>query len=144
MDLSIPIPKQTRTVGLTDCLSAFVTEESMEKCGYRCARCKREDNFTKQLTVQRFPQVLVIHLKRFKVDFTKREKLNTGVNIPLTVDMAPYAPYSKDASKSNANYELYGISHHSGSLSGGHYIADVKTTDGSWFRCNDSMISKIS
>ena len=34
--------------------------------------------------------------------------------------MTPYGPYSK--SKNN-KYSLYGISHHEGTLNGGHYIA---------------------
>lgn len=50
--------------------------------------------------------------------------------------MQSYAPYSSiyiyiyiflnkidDESLKKASYELYGISHHGGSLSGGHYIA---------------------
>lgn len=51
MDLSIPIPKQpgnfNEAIRLEDCLSMFIQEEVMEKCGYKCSKCKREDNFSK-------------------------------------------------------------------------------------------------
>lgn len=59
-------------------------------------------------------------------------------------------------SKNNANYSLYGISHHSGSLYGGHYIAyilkdnnlptfsEALNDDGKWYRCNDSHVTSIS
>lgn len=58
MDLSIPIPhhkkksthlssnnKHTDVVNLEECLSKFIKEEEMEKCGYKCNKCKSEDDF---------------------------------------------------------------------------------------------------
>ena len=66
----------------------------MEKCGYKCSKCKKEDNFKNQMTVWRYPKVLVIHLKRFVYNMTWKKKLDTKINIPLTVDMKPYAPFS--------------------------------------------------
>jgi ubiquitin C-terminal hydrolase len=36
---------------------------------------------------------------------------------------------------------LYGISKHSGSLGGGHYVGDVKDIDSNtWYSCNDSNV----
>lgn len=95
----------------------------MEPCGFKCSKCKGVDNFHKDMTIYRFPKVLVIHLKRFYNSYMRREKINTQVEIPMSIDMTPYAPYSKDPSLSGARtYHLYGISHHSGTLYGGHYI----------------------
>ena len=43
------------------------------------------------------------------------------------------------------NYRLYGMSKHSGSLNGGHYVGDVKDLDsGKWYNCNDSSVSTTS
>ena len=43
------------------------------------------------------------------------------------------------------DYKLYGISHHSGTLYGGHYIGEVSNLDtGAWYNCNDSHCSKTS
>ena len=40
------------------------------------------------------------------------------------------------------NYTLYGMSKHSGSLNGGHYVGDVKDLDSNkWYNCNDSSVS---
>jgi len=60
--------------------------------------------------------------------------------------MQPFAPHSKHESKSYAkNYVLYGMSKHSGSLNGGHYIGDVKNTDNNkWYNCNDSHVSSTT
>ena len=48
----------------------------------------------KEMTVFRFPKILVIHLKRFYNSTMRREKLSTTVNIPTTLDMRQFAPYS--------------------------------------------------
>ena len=46
------------------------------------------------MTIWRYPKVLVIHLKRFCHTSVRREKLNTAVDIPVHLDMSPYAPHS--------------------------------------------------
>lgn len=95
----------------------------MEKCGFRCEKCKAVDRMDKDMTIFRFPKILVIHLKRFENRGRNRQKLTTSVGVPRKLDMTPYGPYSKhDSRKSAKNYSLYGISHHSGTLNGGHYI----------------------
>ena len=42
----------------------------------------------------------------------------------------------------SSRYKLFAVSHHSGSLSGGHYYAEVENAyDGRWYNFNDSMVS---
>lgn len=147
MDLSVSIPRSavryTGYVNVLDCLNSYIAPESMERCGYKCSKCKAVDNMEKDITIFRFPKILVIHLKRFYNSTMRREKLSTTVNIPDTLDMRPYAPHSNHSSKNNATYKLYGISHHSGSLNGGHYIGEVQNLDdNTWYNCNDSRCSK--
>jgi ubiquitin C-terminal hydrolase len=36
------------------------------------------------------------------------------------------------------------MSHHSGTLYGGHYIGEVLNDDGKWYRCNDSWVTSIN
>ena len=66
----------------------------MEANGYKCEKCKKDVAMQKSLSIYRFPKVLVIHLKRFYNSTMRREKLNTTVKVPLTIDMSAYAPYS--------------------------------------------------
>lgn len=41
-------------------------------------------------------------------------------------------------------YDLYGVIHHQGALSGGHYVASIKSeTDGQWRLFNDAQIYEI-
>ena len=51
---------------MQDCLQAFTeVEELDEDDGYRCPSCKQVGAATKQLSIYRQPQVLILHLKRF-------------------------------------------------------------------------------
>jgi ubiquitin C-terminal hydrolase len=75
----------------------------------------------------------------------RREKLNATVDIQVIHDFSQLSPYSKNE---NTVYELYGISHHSGSLYGGHYTSEVMYKDRhgkkQWYECNDSNVKPIS
>ena len=90
MDLSVSIPRKavryTGYVDVNELLQSYVTPELMERCGYKCSKCKQIDNMEKQMTIYRFPKILVIHLKRFYNSTMRREKLSTTVNIPDTLD----------------------------------------------------------
>lgn len=66
----------------------------MEACGFKCSKCSSVDNITKELTVFRFPKILVVHMKRFYNSAMRREKLNTAVNIPSSYDFKDLAPNS--------------------------------------------------
>jgi len=98
------------------------------------------------MTIFRFPKVLVLHLKRFSNSGYRREKISTLINIPEKLDMRDYkTPKSNHSSlKAASQYRLYGMSHHSGSLNGGHYIGEVMNVDDkTWYNCNDSQCTKI-
>ena len=91
MDLSLPLNTQFfGSLEVEDCLKNFTEPERMEKCGYKCQKCKAVDKMEKDITVFRFPKILVIHLKRF----TRREKLSMNITIPKKLDMTPFGPYS--------------------------------------------------
>jgi ubiquitin C-terminal hydrolase len=86
MDLSVEIPrkavKYTGNVSLNDCLEKFIEVENMINCGFKCEKCNKTVNVEKDLTIYRFPKLLVIHLKRFYHSSMRREKLNTTVTFP--------------------------------------------------------------
>ena len=70
--------------------------------------------------------MLIINLKRFYNSTWRREKLNTMVEVPDSIDMTTYSSFSNHYSKKNAgSYILYGICHHGGNMNFGHYISDV-------------------
>jgi ubiquitin C-terminal hydrolase len=83
MDLSVEIPKKairfTGSVSIEDCFEKFMDVERMIDCGFKCEGCKKTVNIEKDLTIYRFPKILVVHLKRFYHSAMRREKLNTTV-----------------------------------------------------------------
>jgi ubiquitin C-terminal hydrolase len=88
MDLSLEIPRKavkfTGSIKIQDCLDKFIESEKLIDCGYKCEACKKTVNVEKDLSIYRFPKILVIHLKRFYHSAMRREKLNTTVQIPET------------------------------------------------------------
>ena len=105
MDLSVEFPKKavriTGNIDLSECLQKFIEVEKMIDCGYKCEGCKKPVNVEKDLTIYRFPKVLLIHLKRFYHSAMRKEKLNTTLVFPAKLDMSKYAPHS---SKYNQNF----------------------------------------
>ena len=76
------------------------------------------------------PSYLVIQLSRFLYDAV-------GSKNDVAIE------YPEKFTRNGIRYELYGVSHQSGSLNGGHYWASVKDGD-EWFTLNDSRVSKVS
>ena len=98
----------------------------------------------RSMSIFRFPKILVIHLKRFYNTKFRREKLTNSIEIPMNLDMTEYGQASNHRSKASAaSYNLYGISHHSGTLNGGHYIGEVMNIDNSsWYKQHGKLCTK--
>mmetsp|Transcript_25921 Transcript_25921/g.40576 ORF Transcript_25921/g.40576 Transcript_25921/m.40576 type:complete len:175 (+) Transcript_25921:89-613(+) len=154
MDLSLPIPKKFqgrdalggkgRECRLQDCLDQFVEEETLDGNNqYYCSRCKKHQNATKTMKIFRLPPVLVLHMKRFDKKSFSRSKLATTVKFPVQqLDLADYT--AVESQGQSTVYDLYGITNHSGSLEGGHYIAHCKNfDDNKWYCYNDSRVSTV-
>ncbi|XP_064292959.1 ubiquitin carboxyl-terminal hydrolase 2-like isoform X4 [Plodia interpunctella] len=141
-DLSLPIPSRTGNLKLQQCLQHFTKQEELDGDEKpTCSKCGVRRKCLKWFTVQKFPQILVIHLKRFSPTERFRGKLNVLVEFPLSnLDMGPYA-----ANRQNAVYNLYAVSNHSGTTYSGHYTAYCKHPyTGDWHEYNDSRVSPIA
>uniref|UniRef100_A0A3Q3JR03 ubiquitinyl hydrolase 1 n=1 Tax=Monopterus albus TaxID=43700 RepID=A0A3Q3JR03_MONAL len=128
-DLSLPIPKVT----LSECLDLFSQEEKLDKENSpMCERCNRHTECTKRLSIQRFPQVIVI-LNRFTTSRWSISKSTAYVSFPLTnLDLGPYGPVDP------VLYDLYAICNHAGTVNTGHYTACCLDENG-WCFYNDSV-----
>ena len=162
--------KQAGAVTLEECLDAFSKEEKIPEA--YCSKCKDFRVQTKRMSLWRLPPVMIIHLKRFQFTQTMRRKLRDLVVFPtegldLSRIMATDPVNSvvegvtikdnkasnqngfssdelKDTGRSEMLYDLYGVVHHQGALSGGHYVASLKSEiDGQWRLFNDAQIYDI-
>ncbi|KAG1472886.1 hypothetical protein G6F56_001274 [Rhizopus delemar] len=152
MSLSLPIPATRNgpsSVDIYQCLDAFVKKEVLEKDdAWHCSHCKKLCRATKTLTISKLPDVLLIHLKRFSFDGPFNNKLETMVNSPIRgLDLSKYVPSSMFSpnhppEKSTFSYDLYAVSNHYGSLTGGHYTACVRNGYGNeWHNFDDTRLS---
>ncbi|XP_076138186.1 ubiquitin carboxyl-terminal hydrolase 2a isoform X2 [Alosa pseudoharengus] len=142
-DLSLPIAKGYGEVSLMDCMRLFTKEDVLDGDEKpTCYRCKARRRCTKKFTVQKFPKILVLHLKRFSEARVRTSKLSTFVNFPLKdLDLREFA----SGSSVDAVYNLYAVSNHSGTTMGGHYTAYCRNpTSGEWYTFNDSRVTPMS
>ncbi|XP_013176656.1 PREDICTED: ubiquitin carboxyl-terminal hydrolase 2-like [Papilio xuthus] len=142
-DLSLPIPSRTGNLKLQQCLQHFVREEELDGDEKpTCSKCGVRRKCLKWFTVQKFPQVLVLHLKRFSPTERFRGKLSVCVEFPLSgLDMSPFAA----CRSAQPVYNLYAVSNHSGTTYSGHYTAYCKHPyTGDWHEYNDSRVTPIS
>ena len=97
MDLSVEIPSNSyrSAVSINACLQNFITPEKLLKTGFKCGKCKKKVDIQKDLTIYRFPRILVIHLKRFTGSAMRHSKLNTAIEFPEQLDMTPFSPHSR-------------------------------------------------
>jgi len=163
-DLSLPIPRKYRSssssssswsgtrssmaddgdINLRECIQSFTKEEVLDGDERpTCDKCKHKRKSTKKFSIQRFPPILVLHLKRFS-GFSFRSKLLSNVDFPLSkLDLADFAADPQD--RRSAVYSLYAVSNHSGSTYGGHYTAHCKHPFSNQWHCfNDSRVDSLS
>ncbi|EGN91818.1 hypothetical protein SERLA73DRAFT_66796 [Serpula lacrymans var. lacrymans S7.3] len=163
LTLPIPIVRGSSKVSLQSCLDAFVKEEILENTDawyVHCPNCKALRKATKRLSLSRLPPILLIHLKRFSFKGPFTDKIETVVDFPLrTLDLTNYMPppLPPGMDKGNMNganlstedprmqtppykYDLYGVTNHFGTLSGGHYTAFIASRGG-WVYCDDSRVT---
>jgi ubiquitin C-terminal hydrolase len=158
------------SVTLDDCLDAFAKEERIPDT--YCSKCQDLRVQTKHMSLWRVPPILIIQLKRFQFTTNMRRKLRDHVVFPVDgLDLSRFTA-SQDKPKENGNtstadaeseeasdngiknsvasskddnmYDLYGVVHHQGALSAGHYVASIKSElDGHWRLFNDAQIYEI-
>ncbi|XP_028323210.1 ubiquitin carboxyl-terminal hydrolase 2-like isoform X2 [Gouania willdenowi] len=143
-DLSIPIAqKNLGDVTLKDCLKLFTKEDVLDgEEQPTCNNCKARRKCTKRLSIQKFPQILVLHLKRFSDSNVRASKLSTYVNFPLKeLDLREFASESSE----RPVYNLYAVSNHTGNALGGHYTAYCRNSaHGEWYSYNDCRVNPLS
>jgi ubiquitin C-terminal hydrolase len=138
---------QKKNKGLTvyKCLDKFVEREQLNEAEtIYCSKCKQHLAPVKKMDLWATPDVLVIHLKRFQYVpgqyFVHRDKISDFIDFPVeNLDLTEYVKGPQD-SNAPPIYDLYGVSHHSGGLGGGHYTAICKNP----LNNNWCVINKLS
>nr|XP_013052079.2 ubiquitin carboxyl-terminal hydrolase 49 isoform X1 [Anser cygnoides]XP_047926766.1 ubiquitin carboxyl-terminal hydrolase 49 isoform X1 [Anser cygnoides]XP_047926767.1 ubiquitin carboxyl-terminal hydrolase 49 isoform X1 [Anser cygnoides]XP_047926768.1 ubiquitin carboxyl-terminal hydrolase 49 isoform X1 [Anser cygnoides]XP_047926769.1 ubiquitin carboxyl-terminal hydrolase 49 isoform X1 [Anser cygnoides] len=171
-DLSLEFPERYHSIEkgivpvnqtecmLTEMLAKFTETEALEGRIYACDQCNSKrrksspkplvlSEAKKQLMIYRLPQVLRLHLKRFRwSERNHREKIGVHVLFDQVLNMEPYCCRDSLSSldKETFVYDLSAVvMHHGKGFGSGHYTAYCYNTEGGfWVHCNDSKLNVCS
>eukprot|EP01116_Phalansterium_solitarium_P005627 TRINITY_DN1744_c0_g1_i1.p1 TRINITY_DN1744_c0_g1~~TRINITY_DN1744_c0_g1_i1.p1 ORF type:complete len:901 (+),score=200.55 TRINITY_DN1744_c0_g1_i1:82-2784(+) len=139
-----------RSVLLEDCLHAFCSAEFLTGSErYMCESCKSLNDATKAFSFvpERLPEVLCLHIKRFRYDSYWSSKISDQVVFPLRgLDLRPFIATADGLGlpEDFATYDLLALINHQGSTGGGHYIAyAVNEKTGRWYEYDDRSVREV-
>lgn len=116
-----------------DALREFFKPEFLKNANkYRCEKCKTKVEAKKQYRIEKKPNCVVLHLKRFNY---QSRKISSTINFAETLSLNEYCD---NPAASDQAYELTGIVVHlGGSLYSGHYVSYIKSS-GKWYSVKTS------
>ncbi|KAJ2900461.1 hypothetical protein IWW38_000514 [Coemansia aciculifera] len=140
LDLSLDIQGGST---IAKALRSFTRPEVLAKDNrYRCEKCNKLVEATKQMSVYRLPRALTLQLKRFSS--FGGGKISRFVEFPLSLNMKSYVS-ANSPERGPYEYGLYAVLVHSGGSSrSGHYYSFVKSPAGVWYELNDSSVRQVS
>ncbi|TFK26673.1 cysteine proteinase [Coprinopsis marcescibilis] len=140
LDLSIDIEQNS---SVTACLRQFSASEMLcNRNKFFCDSCCDLQEAEKRMKIKKLPNVLALHLKRFKYqeDVGRYIKLTYRVAFPMNLRLFNTVDDMEDADRL---YHLFAIVVHIGNgPHHGHYISIIKN-GGSWFVFDDDSVSPI-
>ena len=132
-------------VNLHDCMGAFFSADELKGDNmYSCEKCNKLRNGIKFSRVLALPEMLCVHLKRFRHDLSYSSKISSPVIFPMTgLDMRQYL--HKDCKSKVSTYDLSAVICHHGTVGSGHYICYAKhsPTD-KWYEYDDQIVTQVS
>ncbi|XP_052398152.1 ubiquitin carboxyl-terminal hydrolase 43 [Carassius gibelio] len=156
---------QQHSCTLDECFELYTKEEQLAPDdAWKCPHCKQLQQGMVQMSLWTLPDILILHLKRFRQVGEHRNKLSTLVQFPLTgLDMGRHmvkrsncarpppgwkhqAHHRPEASRQTLNflYDLYAVCNHHGGMHGGHYTAYCRNSvDGQWYAYDDSSVEPV-
>lgn len=132
-----------KTITLDDCLKRFTETETLsQENTWYCCVCKDHKQADKKIQIWELPDILCIHLKRFKNHSMTSDKIDELVDFPINgFDLTSQIGYPKNDEK--YIYDLIAVDNHYGGIGGGHYTAYAKNfSDGKWYYYNDSKVTE--
>ncbi|CAG5947572.1 unnamed protein product [Menidia menidia] len=162
---------QQHSCTLDECFQLYTKEEQLDPDdAWKCPHCKKLQQGMLKMSLWTLPDILILHLKRFRQVGERRNKLSTLVRFPLTgLDMAPHVVKRSQSVKNlhlgqslNSRrqssgyqsadmilphdylYDLYAVCNHHGGMHGGHYTAYCRNSvDGQWYSYDDSSVDLV-
>nr|GMC87351.1 ubiquitin carboxyl-terminal hydrolase 23 [Ipomoea batatas] len=140
LDLSLEIIKAD---SLYKALEHFTAPELLDggEKQYSCQQCKQKVRARKQLSVDKAPHVLTIHLKRFGSHLPGK-KIDKKIHYGPVLDLNRFM---SSPNTSDLKYTLYAVLVHAGwSTHSGHYYCFVRTSSGMWYSLDDNQVFQVN
>jgi ubiquitin C-terminal hydrolase len=125
---------------LEDCFTSAFAPETPDD--YTCDMCKEKGTTIKEQSISKFPNTLIISLKRFT---------NSGAKIRARiaydaecVDLMMWRSWTQLQMSDECEYRVVGTIEHLGTSRGGHYFARCRADDNSWNVFDDDSVSPCS
>ena len=150
LSLDIPIQTKKEVYTLNECMDHTFQDEKFDKHNkVNCDFCGIKNRSTKQIKLWKTPKILIIHLKRFKMNEYGQQVAKITNEIVYPVKELNLSEYHHENSpyKNNCTYDLIGINIHQEllhkSVDVGHYVSAVKNRyDNKWYLFNDACEPK--
>ena len=125
---------------LNDSLHKLIVPEIIDE--FQCSNCNQKVQIKKITSLNKLPNVLVVHLKRFYLDYETchTKKINSKFEFPKKLNLKLFCveEITKNFSQNQVEtteiynkedeyyqYELKGVNVHTGSADGGHYFSFI-------------------
>ncbi|ALC43495.1 CG32479 [Drosophila busckii] len=133
-----------KAASVKEALEILVGRDQLE--GVTGSKTKQEVVAWQQMTLEKLPIVLILHLKYFDYRSDGCTKILKKVEFPVELKIDAKILGSKKTSQKQRAYRLFAIVYHDGKeASKGHYITDVFHTGyNSWLRYDDSSVKPIA
>ncbi|KAI4831107.1 hypothetical protein KUCAC02_002703 [Chaenocephalus aceratus] len=142
--LSLPLPTDINKCSIQDCLSLFF-EQTVLTGGEQmlCSMCGLRRETTVLTCLDKPPEILLLHLKRFGCKGKNQVKLKTNVEFSSMLDLSPFLSSSVQ-NNSFSSYHLYAVVNHIGHLNMGHYTALCHNAlTRTWHCFDDSAVREV-
>ena len=135
---SLPIKLEDDS-NIYDCFDLFTKTQILDgENKWKYDKTGKYYDIEKSLMIWKFPNILIIHLKRFTNNGKKIVNL-----IDYPIDNLDLTKYCIGYDKKKSIFSLVGICNHIGSLNSGHYYSYCKQNN-EWYNFDDTSVSKIN
>ncbi|XP_050545386.1 ubiquitin carboxyl-terminal hydrolase 34 [Daktulosphaira vitifoliae] len=136
---------------------------------YTCSQCEKKVRAEKRACFKKLPQILCFNTMRYTFNMITmmKEKVNTHFSFPMILDMSGYVEKhlmpqhyleekemnendGTDRQEENYQYELIGVTVHTGTADGGHYYSFIRNRERTnrsqtpstdqWYLFNDAEV----
>ncbi|KAI1295519.1 Ubiquitin carboxyl-terminal hydrolase 34 [Halotydeus destructor] len=140
-----------------DSLDELTVKDTLEGDNmYTCSQCGRKVRAEKRACIKKLPHILCFNTMRYTFNMITmmKEKVNTHFSFPLQLDMSAYleenlipgqSATERNIEKQETEYELIGVTVHTGTAEGGHYYCFIRERDqgkdrNRWYMFNDAEV----